>query len=315
MPTFQELLSRALRSCNRHGTVLSAGVIVWGICLLLVQLLLWRQITGIAAMETRRFVGDDQYAQIRQTVEKPAYSASDIDDIATFVLTHGKAKMGAMKAFDRNAYAAAMAIEVAKEMIPPVAAFGSLLILLQLLSKAYFLVVVARKTESADRALRRLLRSFPALLWTWILMGALSLLWLPFLLDLFVIVWPDVVFLSLLAFVPVLFLLPRFLFAPIILLQEGKGPMQSMRLSYRRTRGRWKWIVLQMLGVMGVLWIFATFAGALFDGLVSAVAQYSPLAVVLYWLGIFLALATLAYRLAFTVELKEAIDAHHVAHS
>ncbi len=308
MPSFQQLLSRSYAFCNRSGTLLALGVAAWGIGILLLQMLLWQQITLVTSRQVRQMVGATHYDEIRQTAEKPAYSSDDIDALYTYVLAADGKKLDTLPPDARDRAVTDMELQIAKALLPVLLLFGGILFLLRLLAKHYFLVLAAVHPSSFGFALRRMLVSFLPVLWTWILMALFSFLWLPFALEAFALLWPVMALMSLAGFVPVLLLLPRFLYAPIILLQESQSPMASIRLSYRRTKGQWRWIMLQVIGVLAVLWMVMTFSNTLLQALVQAVALRSPLAPLLYWVASFTTLIALAYRLVFIVQMKEATD-------
>jgi len=93
-------------------------------------------------------------------------------------------------------------------------------------SHAYFLLLALSPTQDAMVVLKKTPKLFFPLLGLWIWMFLRSFVWIPFL-----------------GLIPALILGPRFMAAPIILVKEKKGIMESVSLSLARTKGYWGKIV------------------------------------------------------------------------
>ncbi len=125
---------------------------------------------------------------------------------------------------------AKMAMGMGSNMIGAMAPFIGLSVLVMLLlgvaSNAFFLLLGLNPTQDAMAIARRVPGLFFPLLGVWIWIFLRSFLWIPILGIIPAIIWG-----------------PRFYLAPVLLVQEKMGILQSARESYSRTKGYWGKIV------------------------------------------------------------------------
>ncbi len=115
-------------------------------------------------------------------------------------------------------------------------------LLIGLFSSVFFSIVAVKGPTDVGAAFRETLKGFFPLAGLWIWMFLRSFAWVPLIGIVFAIV-----------------LGPRFILAPIVLLEQGKGVMESASMSYGGTKGKWGAIILNALVgavlVLVILWI------------------------------------------------------------
>jgi hypothetical protein len=117
-------------------------------------------------------------------------------------------------------------------VVPQMIAVMTLSILLALLVYTYFLLLTLGKGKTVESVLRQMPGAFLPIVGASFWVFLRSFAWIPFI-----------------GFIFAIILGPRFVCAPIILLQEKKGVIESVRLSYQRTRGYWMKIVGNLLAI------------------------------------------------------------------
>jgi hypothetical protein len=116
-----------------------------------------------------------------------------------------------------------------------------------------------------------------------------SFLWIPFI-----------------GLVPAFILYPRFRFAPIILMNEHKGVMKSVSMSFARSRGYWGKIIGNGM-VIGLCIVLCVAPFSILAGVATATVGYGW---VWKFLGQLVALLGSAYATVFTTRLAETCTAH-----
>lgn len=170
------------------------------------------------------------------------------------------------------------------KMIPAFVLFTLVSALLSIIANAYYLALVADGGQSIGPAFARVPRLILPLLCVWVLILLLSFLWIPFLGILLAII-----------------IGPRLALAPVILVQEKAKIIESIKLSYHRTRGYWCKVVGNMLVVVLLLMVVSVIMGVL----LSLLSTASPYLVTV--LMQFVGYLTLAYATVFTVQLEGTI--------
>ena len=112
--------------------------------------------------------------------------------------------------------------EVTAKMAGTLFTFMIFMWILTVVGSFYFLVVATGRHMKPAAALKETMQKFIPLVGLSAWIGIRSFLWIPFIGMIFGIV-----------------LMPRFLLAPVLLLKDGRGVMESVSLSYARTRGYW----------------------------------------------------------------------------
>lgn len=114
--------------------------------------------------------------------------------------------------------------------IPALVGGSLLMLLISILSRAYMSIVIVRKIVDPIQAAQAFGSNALSLVLLWIWLFLRSFVWIPFV-----------------GWIIAIVLFPRFVAAPIYLLEEKKGVRESTRLSIRVTIGSWLRIVLPCL--------------------------------------------------------------------
>ncbi len=138
------------------------------------------------------------------------------------------------------------AVSTAMKSLPTIVGGMILMILISIVAQAYGTVVIIRKVTDPTAAFSSFGESVMPLTLLWIWMMIRSFVWIPFI-----------------GWIIALVIGPRFVAAPIFLIEEKKGITESVRLSLKATTGAWWRIVLPCV-IAGVV-------GAIAAGIVSGV--------------------------------------------
>lgn len=172
---------------------------------------------------------------------------------------------------------------------------------------AYFLLFALSPTQDAMAILRRTPKLFFPLLCVWMWMVLRSFIWVPIV----VIIFPVIgLFLFWISIIPVIIvsiiLFPRFFLAPVILLKEKKGIMESVSVSYERTSGYWGKIVGNCI-VAGLCVAFTGLVAGMVAGIVSMIVPIAGI-----WLQELIKVALSVYMVVFGVHLATTLMAHPI---
>lgn len=309
MSPFSTLLSRALQLCNGSGKPIAAGVAVFGVVIIVQQMLLWQHVGVELMAQTRTLVGEERYAKLQTTLEREVLGSQDVQRAGTVLLQEIEKTFSAMPAVERERAIWKVISSTVQHTASVAVPLVLSLLLVEILAKAFFLILTARRAETITGASAAFLRRSLQVIGAWIAMWLCAGVWLPIIIFFLGFVWAPILLLALPSLIPIAIFLPRFLFAPVIVAQENKGIVDALRQSYARTKGRWWAIVSSMISMSVVVWILLTLVNGFLTFLIDSVTQYSVLGFALYWLVPFIALIAVAYRSAFAVILKEEIGA------
>ncbi len=156
-----------------------------------------------------------------------------------------------------------------------------------LVASTYFFVIAVEERKDFMEVLSRIPPLLLPLAAVWLWAFIRSFAWIP-----------------IAGIVPAIIFGPRFLLSPVILLKEQKGVVESVRLSYERTRGYWGKIVGNIL-VCCILIVLALWATSM---LLSFLPLMTPLIKLL--LSQTAQQAAVAFGSIFAVQLSLAILAH-----
>ncbi len=313
MLSFPALLGRTTSLCNRLGSAIAYGTVVFGLLTIAVQIGQWRTVLVPVGNILREFSSEQEYAAIVAKTENLRYGPEGLQEQVARGLELLDKKATAMEPDKRELYLAALLDRVSRELLPVVAGFTFLLLLVHGAARAFFLTVAGRRIGGFSAALPEALRVLLPLMGVWIAVGVCSLLWLAFAFLMLGVVWPQGFIVGILLLVASAWLYPRLALAPAILAEEGRGILESLRLSFERTRGRWGYVVLNLLGIGAMMWMVTTIAEGAVGQLASMVLTRSPFGVFLYWLLPLLLVLKTAYDMAFNIELSRSL--HHKAHA
>lgn len=170
--------------------------------------------------------------------------------------------------------------------MPAVIGGSLLLLLVAFVSRAFVIVVLVRKLADPMQAFNGFGKHVVPLVLLWIWLFLRSFVWIP-----------------LVGWIVAIVLAPRFIAAPLYLLEEGKGVRESVRLSMRVTIGAWGRIVLPCLAAA----LIAMVVSAILDSILGDAGMI---------LGIILAVANellSAYVMATGIIVARDVLAHPTA--
>ncbi len=309
MLSFPALLGRTTSLCNRLGSAIAYGTVVFGLLTIAVQIGQWRTVLVPAGNILREFSSEQEYAAILEKTANLRYGPEGLQEQVARGLELFDKKATAMEPEKREVYMATLIDRATRELLPVIAGFTLLLLLVHGAARAFFLTVAGRRIGELAAALTQACKVFLPLMAVWIALGVCSLLWLSFAFFMLGIVWAQGFIIGILLLIGSAWLYPRLALAPAILAEEGTGVLASLRLSFERTRGRWGYVVLNLLGIGTVTWMVTTLAEGAVGQLASMVLTHSPFGVLLYWLLPVLLVLKTAYDMVFNVELSRSL--HH----
>lgn len=150
---------------------------------------------------------------------------------------------------DMDAMGEAMAKDMFVKLLPQFGVFFLISLIVSLLASAYYLVLAVGQASTAQSAFRSSAPLLLPLLGVWLWSFIRSFAWIPVIGIIFAIV-----------------LGPRFVLSCVILVKEKKGVLESVSLSYARSRGYWgkiigncfvaalcAWLVMVVVGVVAAM--------------------------------------------------------------
>ena len=150
---------------------------------------------------------------------------------------------------DMDAMGEAMAKDMFVKILPQFGVFFLISLIVSLLASAYYLVLAVGQASTAQSAFRSSAPLLLPLLGVWLWSFIRSFAWIPVIGIIFAIV-----------------LGPRFVLSCVILVKEKKGVLESVSLSYARSRGYWgkifgncfvaalcAWLVMVVVGVVAAM--------------------------------------------------------------
>lgn len=186
-----------------------------------------------------------------------------------------------------------MALEMFGGMLPGLSTFILVMMVVSLLANAYYLVIAVHGEANTKSALQKTPGLILPLLGLWIWTFLRTFAWIPIIGLVFAII-----------------IGPRLIAAQVILLREGKGVIESTKLSYERTRGYWGKIFGNLLVMALLLWVVLLVAGIALSIALAIFASSSMLLSSLT-VGIMQWLAT-AYGTIFAVKLADTVMANRL---
>lgn len=295
------LLRRALALCNRFGKPIAVFTLGLGVCIVVTQTALRTTVGNELLLQLHAIVGDERYAEI----ESQLTNAADAESATTLFMQELENVVSALPAQEQEPYLLALAraslAHIAHIAIP----LALVLFILHACARMAFVILAARRIADTGQLLRQTVQRFFPVLGAWIGVWMGAGIWVPAAVFVIGFFWTPVLYLALPSIVPLILLLPRLVFAPVIVAQENLGVLAALKASFARTRGKWWAVFSVLLAMESVVWVVLTVIGMLLAALVTAVTRYSALGYGLYWLTPFFALIAVAYRQAFIVEVKE----------
>ncbi len=312
MLTFPDLLRRTFTDCNRAGKPLGIAVLITGGITVLLTMFLWQMALGTGVRELGRILGPEETTRL----EERAWSAGSTSGMQQAVMEAVQALEVKLNTMTEEEKAAALQMAMAgffTDVLPVLSGFAVLSFLLGLWSRSFFLVLGVRGHGNFGTL------AIDAFAWMLPLLGVGALIvlamgaWVAlsvvagFVLGMILSESAGVLVAVPLAIGGLLFVGPRLVLAPVMLLQDRTGVMESIRRSIRVTKGRWLKVFGNLLGAGAMVWI-AVFAVQIVVSMLARVAQpFPPAPLVIGQVMTFVGLVGAAYQTVFLVRLKETI--------
>jgi hypothetical protein len=301
------LLRQSLALCNRLGRPVTAGVFILGALFIGLQIFAWMQAEPVLQHQIQTIVGEKRWTELQTALSGSGAAGISVDQLATTLTTELETKINAMTDSEKGAYLQGIANDLVRG-----AGAGLWLTLIALCvvfiySRAYFLTLMSRKTESIGGAFTQSVISFPHFLLAWILVGLASCIWLPFAIATAGFLQPGILFFALPSLIVPILLVPRFIIAPVLVLQKKMPLMKSLYQSYAQTQGKWWQVLSSLVSISVTVWIVMTVLQTFLQMLVSLTLSYSFFGILIYALTPFLSLIAVAYRSAGLVVVKDGL--------
>lgn len=247
--SFSELFTDSISAFRAHARALLIGAFIVSLLMFTGNMLFHSKTVSI--MESR-FGSVEHFSSLADRMSRGDESA-----VKEMMKDMGMDDIGGAS---DDEVAQAMMFRVVRGFAPSIALLMLGYLVLMLLGKAYFLVVAVEKTEDpADAFLRACRVVFPLIgiyIWTFLR----SFVWIPVVGPIFGLV-----------------IGPRLMLAPVVYLREGTGIMESVSVSYQRSRGYWWKIVGNALLAgfcIGIVMVVTSIVLATLLGMVPPVSAY-----------------------------------------
>lgn len=278
---------------------LLAGALAIAFLSMLMQLVIGQRLQPIIEQNIAGLIGEQRLHELQTQAQAGAIDASKIGDEVS----------QAFNALTPEKQDAALSAAVSSlaPAVPVILGFGSLILLLSLWARSFFLAT-ASQAAAFGTLVSRATRTLIPLIVIGILIAVYSGVWLPFLCLLFLPQSSVFLILVPLSFaVPIVFL-PRFVAAPLLLLR-GSSVLQSVHGSWRASAGYWGKIVGNVLVATAFASVMSWALTMVLDVLAGLVPWSGILPAVL-WASWVITLGAVGYRTMFLVDLSAAILAH-----
>gem|GEM_PF-475025 len=166
-------------------------------------------------------------------------------------------------------------------MLPNIGLMFLVSIILTVLASAYYYMITLGAVKDPVKAASGIPKLFLPLLGLHVWIFLRSFIWIP-----------------IIGLIPAIILCPRFVLAPVILIQEKKGIMQSVTESYKRTTGYWGKIAGNII-VMALCAFALGIVVGIISGLLGNISPYISL-----WINSVFQYLVFAYATVFVVQLS-----------
>jgi hypothetical protein len=190
-------------------------------------------------------------------------------------------RFGDMTEEQTGQMAFSLTMQMLRSMAPVLGLSALLMMILSVFSYAYYLKLSLSPTQDTMAPVKPAFSLFFPLLGVWIWSFLRSFAWIP-----------------IIGIIPAIILGPRFALASVILVQEKKGVMESVSLSYARTSGYWAKIIGNM--IVAVLCI--ALAMIVVDIVAGIIGFIIPMAG--FWLKPVAKYITMAFMAVFMTKLS-----------
>jgi hypothetical protein len=256
--TFIQLIRETFSSCRRNWVPILFAALIMGTVSFFAQKALQSK-ADFAVREGLMGVGipPERYEDLNKRMEEGDDNAFNemLEE-----LNRVAGELDAMGEQELQAFAMTQQYRITGKILPVFGIFTILWFFIGLVSYSFFLILSVHPRSEPLLVVRETAAKIIPLLGLslWIMLR--SFLWIP-----------------VIGIVIAFFLMPRFLFSGVILLQEEVGVLESARRSYERTRGHWLAIIGTLLALTICLWVillgayFVSFFTGPLAGLLMAV--------------------------------------------
>lgn len=236
MPTepLGTLLSNSLAFAEKHWKQILVGALIFGAINGVIQLTIGLNAKGPLLESVSNTMGVD-LSLMQQVMQEAKEGVQDSAAIQEFM----EALEGTVDDFEtmteeeRGAFLAGKQWEIFTVMLPTLAFMTMLILFISHLAAIYFYLLTLEKNKDIGTLLKKLPSQILPLLGLWLWIFLRTFIWIPFIGILIAII-----------------LGPRFICAPVYLIQEKKGIFESARISYSATKGYWGKIVGNIVVLM-----------------------------------------------------------------
>lgn len=265
------LLSSALAFVKQYQKPVLVGAVIFGtVTALIGGTMANRASSGVESMMQEMGIDAEKMEELTERIQNgDEEAATEMQELLTN-------SVGSMD----NGISSVMKHQMIGRFAPLIGISGLIGGIIAVFAHAYFLLLALSPTHDAMAILKKTPALFWRLLGLWIWMFIRSFAWIP-----------------LFGLIPAIIFGPRFMLAPVILVQEKKGIMESVSLSYERTSGYWGKIVGNCI-VATLCIILAGMAAGIVAGIVGMMMPFVGM-----WLNAIVKEMLSAFMLVFTVQL------------
>lgn len=269
-----QLLSMSYAFSMAHWKAILIGAVAFGTIGALIQ-----GVTQMKAVGEFGQMMEEEGLNVEQMEELGRRMQAGDEDAAAELQALLEQQMGDTEE-EQEEFGRKMGLGVLNAALPVVIVALIVSFLLTVFASAYYLSITFGAADAQVAMGRAASLFFPLVgMWIWILLR--SFIWIP-----------------LLGLIPAIILGPRFVLAPVIMVQEKKGIMQSVSESYSRTQGYWAKIFGNMI-VMALCMFVVSIVASIVGGFLGLVSPYATL-----WVVSVAKYALKAYAVVFVVQLS-----------
>lgn len=265
------LINDTIKFTQTHLVVLVVGAVVFGF---LSQGVSWWFVGGAGMMGGQNFATWEQKMgdigdQMKALQDKAMQGGGNLDPESQKQMEELAKQMG-----EQSMQGAGMMGSMLATMLPAIGLALLISLAITAVAKSYFLVVAVKGMSDPATALQATLTSILPLVGLWIWLAIRTFIWIPFI-----------------GIILAIILGPRFILAPLYVLDSHKGSMESARMSYAKTRGWWGKIfgnafvfgIVVMICAGIVAKIVGTVLGSMLGGFLAAmVMQFAAAMLVVF---------------------------------
>lgn len=318
MSRFPDLLKRSYKDCNAVSKPLGVAVLIVGCAMIVISFAMWGTLLGKGLAFVSSVLGPEVAEQIRSevTVFAPGPQMSQaISNVAAQI----QVKFMMMTETEQAEFLAVQMMEFFSSIAPLLFGFIVFTAIVQLWYGAFTLLLAIKGNrpfgEVAGDAFAWMLPLLGLGLLTVLVFAGVMVAY--FILMVMVGMLTDAsnsivpTVLSLVAtgvmIVSMILLWIRLAFAQVVLVQDKTGVVESLRKSFRITKGKFWRILGNLIGVAAMVWIVTFVIQFVIGMIVNVASDFSPYAMVVHHVMTFVALIAGAYTAIFMVRLKESI--------